>query len=159
MKKGDLQISFGMIFSIILIIAFLGAAFYVIKIFLGLKNCAVQGAFIEDLQANIDKAWRSPETSSTISLNLPSSVDYVCFVDVDAPPKGRNSGAYNDVTIFNKNMILYPSKCGGLEGKNMNHINVTQITATHNPMCIETKDGKATLKIVKTLYERSVMIS
>ena len=52
-KRGQLQISFGMIFSIILIIAFVALAVYVIMIFLDTGKCANTGLFKNDLQQEI----------------------------------------------------------------------------------------------------------
>ena len=50
-KRGQLQISFGMIFSIIIIIAFVAVFIYAITIFMGWKRCAETGLFKEDLQS------------------------------------------------------------------------------------------------------------
>ena len=58
-KRGQIDISFGMIFSIILIIAVVGVAFYVINNFIELKKCTEIGLFYDDLKKYIDEAWQS----------------------------------------------------------------------------------------------------
>ena len=58
-KNAQVKISFGMIVSIILIIAFISIAFYVIGKFLGLQKQIQTGQFLDDLQFDIDKIWKS----------------------------------------------------------------------------------------------------
>jgi len=80
-KNGQIKLSFGMIFSIILIIVFLAFAFYAIKTFLGIRDAAQTGKFINDLKSDIDRVWKSTESSEEREYVLPSKIDYICFVD------------------------------------------------------------------------------
>ncbi len=50
-----MKLSFGMIFSIILIIVFLSFAFYAIKIFLNMQTTMQVGKFVEELRNDVDK--------------------------------------------------------------------------------------------------------
>src|SRR3989338_2426588 len=58
-EKRGLELSFSMIFSIIVIIAIVAVAFYMISYLLKLKNCTELGLFGRDLQDTIDRAWNS----------------------------------------------------------------------------------------------------
>lgn len=80
-KKGAMELSFGMIFSIILIIAFLGFGFYAIKTFLNVNDDAKVGSFINQLQKDVDDLWRGSQGNQTISYNLPQKIEKVCFIN------------------------------------------------------------------------------
>ncbi|MEM4270662.1 MAG: hypothetical protein QXO70_01045 [Candidatus Pacearchaeota archaeon] len=158
-KKGGMEISFGMIFSIILIIAFIAVAFYVIKIFLNIKTCGLVGRFYQEFQASIDTAFRSPETSQVFSASLPSSVEYVCFFDVNKDAKGPRRDIYDKIASVNKNLVLWPKvKCSGLIGYDIKHVDISQLTTNENPWCVKTEKSKINLKIEKGIYDKSVKI-
>ena len=83
-KRGQLQISFGMIFSIILIIAFIAVFIYVITIFMGWKKCASTGLFKEDLQSTVNNAWQSDQYQDVFPKSqsiVPSGITQICFID------------------------------------------------------------------------------
>jgi len=160
-KKGSLEISFGMIFSIILIIAFVGAAFYVIKIFLETKSCAETGSFYTEINDNVERAWRSPETSQTVTSFLPTSIEYVCFVDSNSSTRGMYKQYYEESTLYGKNLVLFPPSkaCSGLQAYELAHINLDEITKMDNPYCIKVEKGKITFKIEKGIYDKTVKIT
>ena len=60
-KRGFMEISFGMIFSIILIIVFLAFAFFGIKKLLEVQESAMISQFEKNLQDNIDTMWKGPQ--------------------------------------------------------------------------------------------------
>lgn len=78
-RKGQLQLSFGMIFSIIIIIATISIAFYFIQKILAAQECTKIELFKSDLQDTIDKVWRSPFGSESFSSTIPSGVKKVCI--------------------------------------------------------------------------------
>jgi len=78
-KKGALNLSFGMIFSIFLIIVFLGFAFYVIPKFLDFQDKISVGKFVDDFQNDIDKMWKSTQGSQKVEYKLPKEIEEVCF--------------------------------------------------------------------------------
>ena len=80
-EGGQLKLSFGMIFSIILIIIFMSFAFYGINMFLDLQKDMEIETFYENLQKDVDKLWRGSRGSNTITYNLPNEIKEVCFVD------------------------------------------------------------------------------
>ena len=80
-KRGQMEMSFGMIFSIILIIAFISFAFFAIYKFIDFQNDAKAGRFYDDFQSDIDRIWRSSVSSEQKEYSVPGYADFVCFVD------------------------------------------------------------------------------
>ena len=76
-KRGQMNISFGMIFSIILIVVFIAFAFFAIQKFLDIQNSVQVGKFGADFQADIDKMWRGSQGSQENKYFLPSKIKYV----------------------------------------------------------------------------------
>lgn len=163
-KKAQMfHLPFGMIFSIILIIVFIVVAFVAIRHFLGIRDCSQIGLFKDDLQNEIDRAWHSDMTSeifppedSTVTY-LPSSILYVCFIDIDDEASGDNEDFYSEILKYlheNQNMVFYPPKkaCEGLRSFEIKHINITEITAENNPYCVKNVNGKPSMKIEKEFY-------
>ena len=159
-KRGSIEISFGMIFSIILIIAFIAAAFYVIPKIISLFRCAETGSFYNDLQDKVSKAWRSDENLETWTTTLPTSIQYACIVNWSDNARGVNSEFYNDMSLFRKNIVLWPASkvCSGLEGANLQYLDLRQITSVNNPFCVKVVNGKVILRIEKAINERLVRI-
>ena len=87
-KSGQVKLSFGMIFSIILIIIFLVFAFYVIGKFLDMKGSVEAGKFIGSLQTDVDKMWKSSQGSQELEYSVPSGIEQVCFADISEPERG-----------------------------------------------------------------------
>lgn len=138
-KKGAVELSFGMIFSIILIIIFIAFAFFAIKNFLNLQNKMRITQFEQNFQSDIDKMWKSEYGSQTVSYILPSSVQKVCL---------ENNGY--------ENMIFMPSDFDGI---NINNIDIAKITAEKNPFCIDSKSGKISFTLSKEYGEQLVTIT
>lgn len=137
---GQMKLSFGMIFSIIMIIVFVGFAFYAIKTFLGLQDSTEIGTFIGDLQSEINKAWKSEQVSQEKEYSLPSEIESVCFVDDE----------YENL-FFRSDEFF--------EGGKINYIDILKTTATENPFCIENKDGKIKIRLEKDFGEAMVTIT
>lgn len=83
MKRGQIQLSFGMIFSIIIIVATLLVGGYVVYKFIILKDDASCKIFYQKLQERINDAWRGDGTSIDTKKeplpNLPAKIKSVCF--------------------------------------------------------------------------------
>jgi len=162
-KRGQLQISFGMIFSIILIVAFIAVAIYAIIVFINMKKCSEIGLFKQDLQEEINRAWNSEESSLTFKGNLPSGIQQVCLIDLSKAGKGSNKELYDSLKKYgyvNVNMFFYPIKkvCKDLRAFNIEHINITEITKQNNPYCVNIVDGKVEVKIEKSFYAALVCL-
>jgi len=73
-----MELSFGMLFSIILIIIFIAFAVYGIGKFLNLQKNIQTKTFVNDLNYDIDKLWRS-QGSQPVTYTVPVNVERVCF--------------------------------------------------------------------------------
>jgi hypothetical protein len=161
-KKGDFSISFGMIFSIILIIIFIIFAFWAIQKFLGIQNSAEAGKFVGDLQADIDKIWKGSEGSQQQEYFIPSKVKYVCFADYISDARGKNLNFFKDLNpAFNgeENLFFFPiGSANGLDSVTLKHIDLGNTTAVDNPLCFDNIKGKVHLTIKKSFGEALVRI-
>ena len=90
-EKRGLELSFSMIFSIIVIIAIVAVAFYMISYLLKLKNCTELGLFTRELQETVDRAWNADSSSELFERTLPSFVDKVCVGSLE---QGTNAPEY-----------------------------------------------------------------
>ena len=161
-KKGQVEMSFGMIFSIILIIVFLGFAFYAIKTFLAFQDSAKAGRFFDQVQGDVDRIWKSSQSSEQQMYSVQSGADFVCFIDFSSDAKGENSIFYSELEradYGSENLAFYPVEFTGFESKEMNHINIEETTAEENPLCIKTSNGKVALTLKKDFGEALVTIS
>lgn len=152
-KKGDIGISFGMIFSVILIIFFVVTAFYVITKFIHMGNCTELGLFKGDIEKAVDRAVSGdgsieyyPKQNSKINLPL---IDYVCFFDstrtADISLIDSDADWQRDVERYipsDANMFFYPpaDACDNMRGYKIEKIDIEQITETGNPYCIKNKE-------------------
>jgi len=162
-KRSQLQISFGMIFSIILIIAFVAVAIYAITIFLKVKTCSETGLFKNDLQEEINRAWNSDETSSVFKESLNTDIEQVCFINLENEAKGQHKDFYNSIKklgFVNINMFFYPLKnaCEGQKAFLISHLNISEITKQNNPNCFNNIKGKLEIKIEKGFREALVRL-
>jgi hypothetical protein len=161
--RGQINMSFGMIFSIILIVVFIAFAFYAIGKFLDIQKSAKTGLFIQSLESDIDKMWKSTEGSQTMEYSLPGSIDYVCFADFSSQKKGQWQDFYNSlrtVHFEDENMFFYPvGSAGGIDSKKIDNINLDEMTKNENPYCIKNSDGKVSLTVKKGFDEALVTIT
>ncbi len=153
MKKGQIQLNFGVLFSIFLIIVFVFFAFKVIGFFLDLNQCAETGDFFSDLQSSIDKARISSSTLQEFEIDLGSSVEKICFVDLNSSITGSTSAP--DQWSAGDNMFIVYKKegCKQLSNKQIVGINITKIIESENPKCFDNGDS---IQIKKTVYSRLV---
>lgn len=161
-KKGQLEISFGMIFSILIIIATVAVAFYVIKYFFGLNECSQVSSFYQDLQSDVDKAWASSLSNGVSSGKLPLSVSYVCFANPKKPYLGKTfSLQYNELkdkigslgVDENKNVYLYPgTSCSGMEYNNIKNIKIDDF------FCVQVSQGEVRIKVSKGVNDALVNV-
>jgi len=159
-KKGLMQIPFGMIFSIILIVMFIFLAVYAVSVFLGWKKCAETGLFKQDLQERINKAWIRDIYKDTFSSSLPSKIKQVCFIDITKTARGKYQAYYSEFQLYEKgNMFFWPldKACEGQESFEIKHIDIDKITEQDNPYCVDV-DGKVEMRIEKDYGESLVRI-
>lgn len=156
-----MQISFGMIFSIILIIFFLAFAFFGIRTFLGIQDSGKTAKFLNDLQSDVEKVWKSSQASQVKEYSLPGERSYVCFADFDAPARGSRASFYDELKRAHygrENMVFYPVEFEGTESAEIKYIDLDTITENENPFCIENVDGKVRLRLTKNFSDSLVTI-
>ena len=76
-KNAQMKLSFGMIFSIILIITFLGFGFYAIKSFVGISEDVKIGQFENNLQEDVTELWKSQigtMSANRLEYSLPGKI-------------------------------------------------------------------------------------
>jgi hypothetical protein len=139
-KGGQLQLSFGMIFSIILIIIFLAFGFYAITKLIDLQRSIQIESFLRDFQEDIDKMWKSSQGSQNLVYTLPSKINAVCFKEDE----------FQNLEFTSKNII---------NGKMIGHIDIEKIIENENPFCIETINGQISLRITKDYGETLVRVA
>ena len=139
-KKGQMKLSFGMIFSIFLIILFIAFAIYAITKFINLQKTIQIESFSNDLQKDIDSMWTSPKGSQEKTYSLPKKIEAVCFTNDE----------FGNLMFRSSNFI-------GRE--NIEHIDISTITASEEPYCIPTINGKVKLIIFKDFGEDLVTIT
>ena len=168
-KRGQqvFGMSFGVIFSIILIVFILVVAGIAINHFLNLKKCTQLGLFIEDFSnegGDIYTAWNSQKFTDEFDYALPSSLDYVCFANLSNTVKGGSveNKVYSDISIYklsSGNMFFYPKeKACNMPYVNVKHIDINKITESKNPYCIPIKNSKITIQIEKGFNEGLVTL-
>ncbi|MEK6912762.1 MAG: hypothetical protein AABX26_02285 [Nanoarchaeota archaeon] len=161
-KQGAMEMSFGMIFSIILIIFFLSFAFFGIKTFLGIQDTAKTTKFLSDFKTDVEQVWKSPQASQEKEYTLPSKKEKVCFVDFSIPAKGTDGEIYGELkrAYYGKeNMIFYPVVFEGVESVQIRYIDLSTITADANPFCIKNVDGEVSLRLTKDFADALVTIT
>src|SRR3989338_2314213 len=148
-EKGQLQLSFGMIFSIIIIIATLAVAFYVIRVFLTTSDCEQIQILYRDLDKEVDAVWRSPAAQTTFIHDVPSSIRSLCFGDprLLSPKKyPRESAELARYAFPDRNVHATPENdCGkSATAHSLAHVSFT------SPFCVSPIKGKISLKLSKS---------
>ncbi len=138
-RSGQLNISFGMIFSIILVIAFLGVGFYAIKKFIGFQETIQVENFMRDFQQDVDKMWKSAQGSQVITYSLPTKINSVCLSNDD----------FQNLRFTSSEII---------NGKMIEHLDIASITAKEDPYCITNSRGKVSMTISKDYGETLVRV-
>jgi len=156
-KRGQFDISFGMIFSIIIIIAIIGVAFYVITNFLQTSKCAEIGLFYDDLRKDIDKAWEATKYRDSFTGTLSSGVEMVCFGDSSQTP-GEYKKEFDELVRGGgrgHNVFISPKKeaCDvSLASIKLEHAKTDQF------FCVNVNDKKLSIKMEKNVFDSLVSI-
>lgn len=133
-KRGQVKLSFGMIFSIILIIAFLAFAFFAIQKFMDYQKSIQEKQFFSNLKQDVNQVWQSTQGSNRFNLTVPSDVTQVCFTQ--------------DPT---ENVYFYTDKA--TPGDYVDHLNVT------SEICINVKKQRASILLEKNYGDSLVTVS
>ena len=157
--EGAVGMSFGWIFSLILIVFFIFTAIYGINAFLNMQSCTQVGNFYDSLQKSVDNAYGSPYSDFEMDVKIPG-VNMVCFANLSEDITG-SLDAYEDLEkykIYNANTFLLPTgKACDMPYKNIKHINLTKTIISKNPLCFDISEGSK-IRIVKGYYDKGVTI-
>ncbi|MBI5148971.1 hypothetical protein HZA33_04800 [Candidatus Pacearchaeota archaeon] len=166
-KKGQLMhMPFAMIFSIILIIAFVVTAFYVIKYFLDTSSCGSTCSFYADFQTDVESVWNSEGASKVFTESLPSKIEYLCFINYSMPKNlnGLNSverqiatEIYDELDMYKTkraNVFVYQSKKTCQECR---YSFIRYISIDTNPRCYK-NTGKVSVRLEKSSEEAFVRV-
>jgi len=162
-KRGQFQISFGMIFSILIIVAIVAVSFYVITYFLNISKCNQVGFFLNDLQIKIDKAWASGDVQDVFTGSLPGSVKAVCFGNSTTPARAEDIKIYSELknsllTNKDKNLFFYPPSASC--SSSLGYYNLKHSTPSLGKFfCVNVVKGKAQIKLIKTSSDALVKVS
>ena len=140
-RRGQINLSFGMIFSIILIIIFIAFAIYAIVHFLALQDSIKINNFYSSFQTDVSAVWNSPQAVQTKSYILPSSIQEICFT---------NTG--------NENLILYGANNRPENSNSIDHINITA-TTSGGDSCFNVVNGQFNLVLQKNFGDTLVTIT
>jgi len=159
-QKAQLEISFGVIFSIIIIIAVLAIAGYVIVRFLSVDYNVECKLFYSEMQKKIDESWGSGGSVSYVfSHSVPGKTEKVCFGYTNQSLLSTSDeAAYDDVALHSddrSNLFFYPSgACGDTSfSYQLKH------ATTDKFFCVSVQNGKANLKISKDRFDALVKLN
>ena len=151
-----MQLSFNFIVAIILIVAAIGVAFYVITVFLSLGECSEMGLFYRDLDAAVQKAWQAEITERVFVGVVPGEVEQVCFGDLSELPRVGFSEQYQFLRRYGShgvNVFLYPTggACDGeLSRTLIDHVQPNGL------FCVDVVEGKVEVKLEKGTFDSEV---
>lgn len=165
-QSGVFGMSFGMIVSIILIVFFLGSAFYAIRIFLNYQKAIMIGSFFNELQSKVDEAWNAEKVSYSTNFSLPAGIEYVCIVNLTAIMPSREANTADrsiweyiqehNIPNYKNNVYLYaPTKNYEVTWKTIKHIDLSG----KNPKCLKVVRGIVSIKIERKFENPLVLIS
>jgi len=161
-KRGQFQIGFGMIFSIILTVIFMVVAIIAINTFLKVGCSTEQGTFIKELTDEVNRLWNS-DGGGIVPLNIKISncnFEYVCFYDPDSPINGIHQDKSGDFHPFigdegKHNLYFYPAKESDKKSTIINHINMD---LKENPLCIKKINDSIKITLEKRRSESLVRV-
>lgn len=157
-QEGGVGMSFGFLFSIILIIFFVFAAIWGIKIFLDWGNCSEVGLFYDRLQQKVDEAYQSSSSDFEFEFKV-GKIEKICFANLSQTPTGilEDYEEIRGFEFYDSNTFLLPiGKTCDIPHKKINHINLSQIIRNSNPYCITSGTN---IRIKKDFYDKSVVLS
>ena len=160
-RKGQIQISFGMIVSIIITIVTLVVVGYVITKFVGFKNCADTGLFYNELQGDVSAAWRGGITQEVYSYKVSGNAESICFGNLTLPVASNSRTQYDALkqryrnVRQDRNVFIYPpgKACSG----NLAYFKLNYTTMSEF-FCSPVVDGKVNVKVRKESTDNLVNI-
>lgn len=158
--QSTMEMPFGIIFAIILIVVFIVVAFVAVNHFLSIGSCSSVGLFYDEFQKKVDSAWEGQEMNFDFKVEVPSGVNKICFANLSKATSGSQED-YDQIRnyeVYEANTFLLPSgKTCNIPYKLIKHLDLANITKTKNPYCVDLTQ-RETLKVKKGFYDRLVMV-
>ena len=162
-KGGQFQISFGMLFSIILIVCFIIVAFIALRAFFGVRCSVEQGIFINDLRGEIDRIYKGSSEDIVKEFKiLGCDFEYVCFWDSERNERGQYINFLDDFKLNtgeegDHNLYFYPRKEAKLASVFIERVNMTELR--QNPECFKKEDDRVKIRLGKRIDEVLIRVS
>ncbi len=164
-KRGTIELSFGMIFSIIIMVAIIGVAVYAISVFLDIGKTSQLGLFHQQFQETIDEVWASSITNKISSFSLPMSIELVCFGSISGNIYNpQYESEFKELKKYsssfekqNANRFFYPSDKGG--EFNYKKIGKIDLSAMNGFDCFKVKSGVLKIRLIKEEFDALVKIT
>ena len=134
-----MKISFGMIFSIILVIVFLAFAFFGIQKFLSFQKEIKYTQFSEDLKSDVERIWKSTKGSEVVEYSLPKEVSRICFVKSEFGNLEYRAKKPRDIL-------------------DIDHIDIEKSLNGESSLCFENIDQRVKFQIEKDYREKLVTV-
>lgn len=163
MKKGVMEISFGMIFSVIIIIAIIGVGVYAITTFLQIGKSTQIGLFHEKFSETVEEIWASAITNRVVSFSISNSIEYVCFGSLESGSGGRYAAQFTKLREHssgfeqqNTNMFLYPpDKAEDFAYKKAEKVDLSSLGGFD---CFSVEDGIVRIRLSKNEFDSLVKV-
>lgn len=165
-SQESIGMSFNMIFSIILIIFFLVAAFVAIKYFLGLQKEMQLRTYFESFQGKINEFGSSAGIVGNeyiFEKNAPSGTSALCYINFNAPT-GECIAIKSQLGTKQANFVFSSSNYDKIM-KRAGYKMITGISTNSLPLgadtscfCIPVKNGKIKIKILTSTDNSDVKI-
>lgn len=155
MKKGAIEISFGVIFGVLILIFVVAGIAYGIYSFVGTKGCIDTGMLYNQLDKKVDLAWKSDMFSENAVFNVPGGAEYVCFGDVELADEMDSVGGVVKMSASrDSNVFLYPigEGCSEKGDFKVEHVDVNGF------FCLKTEKSKISVYIAKGTFDDNVKI-
>lgn len=137
-KKAQTELSFGTIFSVILIIAFIAFAIFGVVKLINISQEAKVLAFKKDLQTAINERWGGEYGSKRFEGYLPNKITKVCFIDDEF-----------------ENIYFLPF--GKFSGGKLEHLDFSKIIPPNaDEFCVNVVEGQVVLYLKKTDGEQLI---
>jgi hypothetical protein len=165
-RRASIEISFGMIFSIILVVALIGVAVYAILAFVNIGKATTITQFQKDIQNEIDLLWGASIANKVVEFSLPNKITHLCFGDLKSSNFNREFIKQRDelnryASNFekeNSNIFLYPVLVS--EEFAYNQIDKVDFSLLKNDFdCFETRSGRVKIKLIKEDFNPLVKIT
>lgn len=160
--QGVFDMSFTMIFSIILIVFFVVVAFIALRYFFNYQANVQIGMFFNDFNSQVSKAFNAEKASYTFNSTLPSGIQFVCIINANSEMENASKSeqeVYNyvikkETADFTKNVYLYaPGKNYGLKWKQ-----ISNIKAIRNPQCYNVTRGIVSIRLQRDFQNPYVLL-